>query len=53
MAQTDLGSMGALFKPLIEKAMKAAGTPKATDGKTKRKAEVKVKMKAAAKVKRG
>ena len=48
----NLSNSMALFKPLIEKAMKAAGTPKA-DGKTKRKAEVKIKMKAAAKVKRG
>jgi hypothetical protein len=53
MPQADLSNMGAIFKPLIEKAMKAAGGSKPADGKTKRKAEVKVKMKAAAKVKRG
>jgi hypothetical protein len=46
----NLSNMGALFKPLIEKAMKAAGP---ASEKTKKKAEVKVKMKAAAKVKRG
>lgn len=44
----NLSGMGALFKPLIESAMKKADQPG-----SKKKAEVKVKMKAAAKVKRG
>lgn len=44
-------NMGAIMKPLIQQAMKAAGGK--VDGKTKRKAEVKTKMKASVKVKRG
>lgn len=51
MAQSDLSNAAALFKPFIEKAMKAASGP--VDGKTKRKAEVKAKMKVGVKVKRG
>lgn len=42
----DLSSMGALFKPLIERAMKEADKPDA-----RKKASVKMKMKV--KVKRG
>jgi hypothetical protein len=42
----NLSSMGALFKPLIERAMKEADKPG-----SKKKATVKLKMKA--KVKRG
>lgn len=50
MAQNDLSNAAALFKPFIEKAMKAAGP---VDGKTKKKAEVKAKMKVKVGVKRG
>lgn len=52
MAQTDLSNAAALFKPFIEKAMKAA-SGKDADGKTRKKAEVKAKMKVGVKVKRG
>lgn len=45
----DLSSMSALFKPMIESAMRMAKP----DGKTKKKAEVKTKMKASVKVKHG
>jgi hypothetical protein len=50
MAQADLSNSMALFKPFIEKAMKAAGKP---DGKTKRKAEIKTKLKLGVKVRKG
>lgn len=46
-----MSSMGAIFKPLMAAAMKVAGKGKKGDGK--RKAEVKMKVKASAKVKRG
>jgi hypothetical protein len=52
MGQADLSSMGPLMKPLVFAAMRLANKGKEGD-KTKKKAEVKMKLKAGVKVKRG